>query len=97
MAKESKTLAPDIYSAKEFFLEDFSRTLFPLTTNRVLVEQGTEELLDYAKTILAGDGSFLPQRRVYANKDKLHLRRTNRRPGGRVVPLPSDIPESETI
>jgi hypothetical protein len=71
-----KTLVPDIYSAKEFFLEDFSRTLFPLTTNRVLVEKGSEELLDYTKTILAGDGSFLPQRRVYANKDKLHLRRT---------------------
>jgi hypothetical protein len=64
------------YTATDFFLEDFSRTLFPLTTNRIIVERGSAELLDYSRKLTEGDGSFLPQRRVYANKDELHLRRT---------------------
>lgn len=64
------------YSAADFFLEDFPRTLFPLTTNKVLVELGHEELLAFAENLIAEDGKFLPQRRVYANKDPLHLRRT---------------------
>lgn len=64
------------YSSKEFFLDDLPSTLFPLTTNKVLVEKGHEELLEFAQNILSGNGTFLPQRRVYANKDTLHLRRT---------------------
>lgn len=64
------------YTAVDFFLEDLPRTLFPLTTNRVLVEQGHEELLAFAENLIGGNGTFLPQRRVYANKDPLHLRRT---------------------
>ena len=64
------------YSAVDFFLEDLPRTLFPLTTNKVLVEQGSDELLAFGEKLSAGAGTFLPQRRVYANKDKLHLRRT---------------------
>lgn len=64
------------YSTVDFFLEDLPRTLFPLTTNKVLVELGHAELLAFAEQIIAGDGNFLPQRRVYANKDRLHLRRT---------------------
>lgn len=64
------------YSAADFFLEDLPRTLFPLTTNKVLVERGHEQLLAFADNLIAGGGHFLPQRRVYANKDRLHLRRT---------------------
>lgn len=64
------------YRAVDFFLEDFPRTLFPLTTNKILVQQGDAELLKFANDLVAGGGSFLPQRRVYANKDPLHLRRT---------------------
>jgi hypothetical protein len=64
------------YSAVDFFLEDLPRTLFPLTTNKILVELGHAELLAYALDLIAQDGKFLPQRRVYANKDPLHLRRT---------------------
>nr|WP_255627637.1 antiviral reverse transcriptase Drt5 [Phyllobacterium sp. KW56] len=57
-------------------MEDFPRTLFPLDTNKFLVEQGAAELLAFANEIVAGNGSFLPQRRVFANKDALHSRRT---------------------
>lgn len=64
------------YTAKNFFLEDLPRTLFPLTTNKVLVEKGATELIAFAENLIGGAGSFLPQRRVHANKDALHLRRT---------------------
>lgn len=64
------------YTAQDFFLEDLPRTLFPLTTNKILVEKGSAELIEFAENLIADGGSFLPQRRVYANKDNLHLRRT---------------------
>jgi Reverse transcriptase (RNA-dependent DNA polymerase) len=64
------------YSAKDFFLEDLPRTLFPLNTNKVLVEKGATEIIAFAEKLIDGGGSFLPQRRVHANKDALHLRRT---------------------
>ena len=76
MAKPPKALAPPSYTAKEFYLDDLMRTLFPLTTNKVLVESGDAELLAFAADIIDNNGSFLPQRRVYANKDEFHLRRT---------------------
>lgn len=72
----AKKLELPPYHARDFYLEDLPRTLFPLTTNRVLVETGADELLAYAEAIASGAGSFLPQRRVHANKDALHLRRT---------------------
>ena len=50
--------------------------MFPLTTNQILVRRGSSELLQFAQKVADGPGSFLPQRRVYANKDELHLRRT---------------------
>ena len=64
------------YTAKDFFLEDLPRTLFPLTTNKILVENGSKELIDFAQNLIETNGSFLPQRRVHANKDDIHFRRT---------------------
>jgi hypothetical protein len=64
------------YSAKQFFLEDYGRTLFPLTTNKVLVEHGEDRIRAYIDKLLKNNHAFLPQRRVYAAKDALHLRRT---------------------
>ena len=64
------------YTAVSFLLEDSPRTLFPLTTNQILVQRGSDELLGFARKLAGGSGSFLPQKRVYANKDELHLRRT---------------------
>jgi hypothetical protein len=75
LAKAAKG-GKQLYSAKDFFLEDFPRTLFPLTTNKILVERGADELLAFAEGLVGGSGHFLPQRRVYANKDEIHLRRT---------------------
>jgi len=72
----TKPKSRPVYTARDFYLEDLPRTLFPLSTNKVLIERGADELLQYAQQILGGAGSFLPQRRVYANKDELHLRRT---------------------
>lgn len=64
------------YSARQFFLDDYGRTLFPLTTNRVLVEAGEDKIRAHFQALLAKEHAFLPQRRVYAAKDALHLRRT---------------------
>lgn len=64
------------YSARQFFLDDYGRTLFPLTTNRILVEAGEDKIRAYFQALIAKDHAFLPQRRVYAAKDALHLRRT---------------------
>ncbi len=64
------------YTLRDFYLDDLQRTLFPLATNKVLVELGLERLVEYGEEIATGSGSFLPQRRVYANKDDIHLRRT---------------------
>lgn len=74
MAKSA--IRKPVYTAREFFLEDLPRTLFPLSTNKFLVEFGAVELLQCAEQIVGGSGSFLPQRRVHANKDARHLRRT---------------------
>lgn len=75
-AEHKTSVKNDSYSSREFFLEDFRRTLFPLRTNEYLVETGAEQILEFANRILNGQGSFLTQRRVFANKDKFHLRRT---------------------
>ncbi|UHD44012.1 hypothetical protein LUX29_13090 [Aureimonas altamirensis] len=64
------------YTAREFYLEDVTRTLFPLNTNKVLIEHGADKLAAYATSLISGVGSFQPQHRVFANKDALHLRRT---------------------
>lgn len=65
------------YSPKAFYLDDLPSTLFPLNTNRVLVERGAEQISAFAAALASStERSFLPQRRVHANKDKFHLRRT---------------------
>lgn len=64
------------YSLRKFYLDDLQSTLFPLSTNKVLVERGLDKLVSFGESLASGDGSFLPQRRVYANKDEIHLRRT---------------------
>lgn len=76
MAAKPKPQPKPACDLRDFYLQDVLRTLFPLNTNRVLVERGLEELVTFGEKLAAGGGSFLPQRRVYANKDALHLRRT---------------------
>ncbi len=75
--KQKKTAkAENPYSTKQFYLEDYPRTLFPLTTNRIVIENGEQMVLAYLEDCLAGMKSFSPQHRVFAAKDPLHLRRT---------------------
>lgn len=48
----------------------------PLNTNKVLVERGAEQTSAFVAALAnSTERSFLPQRRVHANKDKFHLRR----------------------
>lgn len=72
---------PNYQASKEYFLADFPRTLFPLDTNLVVIEQAANTLGDLiyghiAKGGNATDKSFLPQTRAYAAKSNFHLRRT---------------------
>lgn len=65
-----------------FYIQDFPRTLFPMETNRVLIEKFPEHVGDfiYGKITHKNEKesalSFLQQTRVYAAKPALHLRRT---------------------
>ncbi len=61
------------------FLADYPRTLFPLETNRILIENAAPAIGAFVyEGITAGKGTenFLPQFRVYAAKPGYHLRRT---------------------
>lgn len=66
----------DAYSSKKFFLEDYPRTLFPLNTNRILIEHGDDEIAKFINDKISAGSPFLPQKRVYAAKDAIHFRRT---------------------
>lgn len=69
----------EIKNTREFFFDDFSKTLFPLQTNRVLVELGETEIKDHITKCLNDEEvtySFLPQRRVFVSKPHGYLRRT---------------------
>lgn len=67
------------FKVKEFYLEDYEATLFPMETCRLLVERSNESLSSYIEKISnpkEKDFCFLPQETVYACKAKHHLRRT---------------------
>lgn len=63
-----------------FYLSDFPRTLFPMETNRFLVEGYASELGSFVYERIThkkeGSLSFLPQTKAYAAKPQFHLRRT---------------------
>jgi hypothetical protein len=64
------------YSTKQFYMDDCPRTLFPLNTNKVIIEHGEVQIRSYLDDCQNGSRSFSPQHRVYGAKDALHLRRT---------------------
>lgn len=72
MAKYKKTI--------EYFLADFPRTLFPLETNRILIENAADAIGDFVYKSITHEKTsahqFLPQLRAYAAKPGFHLRRT---------------------
>ncbi|WP_198421159.1 antiviral reverse transcriptase Drt5 [Mesorhizobium carmichaelinearum] len=68
-----------IDSTLAFFLDDYSRTLFPMRTNRELIVRGEKEIKEYINKCLDESEkaySFLSQKRVYAAKPNSYLRRT---------------------
>ncbi|MGB3404315.1 MAG: antiviral reverse transcriptase Drt5 [Microcoleaceae cyanobacterium] len=68
------------YSCVKYLLDDYPKTLFPLTTNRILVENYSEEIIKYIYEKVLNkkelEYSFLPQLHCYASKTGFHLRRT---------------------
>jgi Reverse transcriptase (RNA-dependent DNA polymerase) len=61
----------------QFFLKDYDSTLFPLTTNRMMVERFSHGIQDFIqREDLQGNGSFLQQQRVFASKRGWYLRPT---------------------
>ncbi|WP_199797191.1 hypothetical protein [Erythrobacter sp. QSSC1-22B] len=74
-----KAIAPvsaPAYTLKQFYLDDHPRTLFPLDTNKILIENGSKKISEFINEMISENRHFLPQRTVHANKDRYHLRRT---------------------
>ena len=68
-------------NAREFFELDFMSALFPLKTNKLMIENAGPELAEYVRRALSdlpGDAPyrFLGQVRAHAAKPNHHLRRT---------------------
>lgn len=68
------------YTSIKYILEDYPRTLFPLSTTRVIAENAGSEVLKYIyeKVLNRNEPacSFLSQARCHASKQGFHLRRT---------------------
>lgn len=66
-----------IKNSQQFYLWDYDSTLFPLRTNRLLVEKFATELSDFIQNeVLVNDGGFQSQHRVFATKRGWFLRPT---------------------
>jgi hypothetical protein len=67
-------------TVEQYILSDYPRTLFPLTTTQILVEQSSQELKSYLYNDLLATDAKLPgfpvQQRCYAAKRGHNLRRT---------------------
>lgn len=66
------------FSAQLYLLEDLARTLFPLSTTKVVVTKALPEIQQHITEILdqKTEDAFLVQQRCYASKTGYHLRRT---------------------
>lgn len=66
-----------IKNSQQFYLWDYDSTLFPLKTNRLLVERFSSELRDFVQSeVLGNDVGFRSQHRVFATKRGWFLRPT---------------------
>jgi hypothetical protein len=63
-----------------YLLKDYPRTLFPLSTTRVIAESWGQQVLEYlyqkVLNVNEPEHSFLAQARCYSSKQGFHLRRT---------------------
>jgi hypothetical protein len=70
----------DATNSVTYLLNDYPRTLFPLSTTRVIAERWGQQVLDYVyqKVLNSAetDHGFLAQARCYSSKQGFHLRRT---------------------
>jgi hypothetical protein len=68
------------YSTLQYLLDDYPRTLFPLSTTLVVLQNSEKAVSEYIyqKVIRGSESeySFLSQTRCFASKHGLHLRRT---------------------
>lgn len=70
----------DHATVQRFFASDYPRTLFPLSTNEIVVKHAAQELDAHIHQRVLNDSekshAFLAQQRVYASKPNYQLRRT---------------------
>src|SRR5258706_8122009 len=70
----------DATNSVAYLLSDYPRTLFPLSTTRVIAEKWGQQVLDYVYQKVLNpsepEHSFLVQARCYSSKQGFHLRRT---------------------
>ena len=68
------------FAVEDYFIADYPRTLFPLTTTSLLVEKFSPEIKDVLYNGLlcktSGSSGFLVQQRCYSAKRGYSLRRT---------------------
>ena len=66
-----------VKNSTHLYLWDYESTLFPLRTNRLMVERFSKELRDFIQTeVLTATGGFQNQHRVFATKRGWFLRPT---------------------
>jgi hypothetical protein len=79
-ASASPSTKRDASNSVSYLLNDYARTLFPLSTTRVLAENWGQQTLDYVYQKVLNpaetEHSFLAQARCYSSKQGFHLRRT---------------------
>jgi len=62
-------MAVPVTNSQQFYLRDYDSTLFPLKTNRLLVEKFATELRDFIQNeVLTKELGFQSQHRVFATK-----------------------------
>ena len=71
----------NIQNIIDYFLGDYQKSFFPLSTNEIVIKNSGEELYKYIYEKLLKDDdaqeyNFLPQIRCYSAKHDMHLRRT---------------------
>lgn len=76
----SKPALPNAANSVSYLLGDYPRTLFPLSTTRVIAETWGQRVLEYIYQKVLNpaeqEHSFLAQARCYSSKQGFHLRRT---------------------
>ena len=75
-----KALTLNAANSVGYLLSDYPRTLFPLSTTRVIAENWGKQVLEYIYQKVLNpaekEHSFLAQARCYSSKQGFHLRRT---------------------